>query len=266
MNLEIHMKKILIISLLFIFILSVFGVASVFGKSGGPDNFGYTFIDSNDDPLLQSYYPWIEIKGIGTPVTYSYCTYGNCDDCYKIDVPLGFNFNYYGTNYNKANIMSNGWINFSFSTNNYWFQQNTFPHGDNYIDPISVYGKDIYPCCKESFVYYATVMREGRRVFVVEYYQVPNCCNCSLLPHTFQVQLYEGINNIVFVYKTTSGDKAYIGIEGKDQTDGLTYLVIGDPGDGTVVLFRYPGSPQYSPQKQIPITQILKILKENQEG
>ena len=257
------MKKYLSVLISLLFILSFFGIASILAATGGPDNFGYTFIDSNDDPLLQSYYPWIEIKGIGTPATYSYCLIGNCDDCYKIDVPLGFNFNYYGTNYNKVNIMSNGWINFN--APGIWFQTTTFPHNDPYIDPISVYGRDLYPCCNDSFVYYATVMREGRRVFVVEYYGLPNCCDCSHLPHTFQVQLYEGLNNIVFVYKTTSGDAAFIGIEGKDQTDGLTYMAVGDPGDGTVVLFRYPGSPQYPPQKQIPITQILKILKENQE-
>jgi hypothetical protein len=238
-----------------------FGIASVLGKSGGPDNFGYIFIDSNDDPSLKNHYPWIEIKDTGTKIT-SWDT-GGCDDGYKTGIPLGFDFRYYGNNYNKVNIMTNGWINFA--TPDTWYPSSPFPTSDSYVDPISLFGRDIYPCCSDSGVYYETLIKNGGKIFVVEYFQVPKCCDCNNERYTVQLQLHEGSNNIIFLYKTTHTYTPYIGIEGKNQTDGLTYMLNQNPGDGTVILFNYPGSPRYPQSGVLPIDNILKILKKNKD-
>ena len=256
------MKKLIAVLISLLFVGSVFGIASVFGKTGGPDNFGYTFIDSNDDLSLKSYYPWIEIKDTGTKIT-SWDT-GGCDDRYKTGIPLGFDFNYYGNNYNKVNIMTNGWI--SFASYQTWYPGVTFPNSDSYVDPISLFGRDIYPCCPDSGVYYETLTRNGRKIFVVEYSQVPNCCSCSNEKYTVQLQLHERSNNIIFLYKTTYSFQPYIGIEGSNQTDGLTYMLYQNPGDGTVIIFQYPGSPRYPQSRALPMSQILKILKENKDN
>lgn len=254
-------NKIIAVLISLLFVASTFGVASVLGKSGGPDNFGYRFIDSNDDPMLKSYYPWIEIKDTGTKIT-SWESYG-CDDGYKTGIPLGFGFNYYGNNYNKVNIMTNGWINFA--TPNTWYQNDSFPTSDSYIDPISLFGRDLYPCCSDGGVYYESLTRDGRKVFVVEYFQLPRCCSCTYERYTVQLQLHEGSNNIIFLYKTTHICAPYIGIEGKNQTDGLTYMLNQNPGDGTVIIFQYPGSTRYPRPKTLPIDRILEILKSNKD-
>ncbi len=141
------MKKIFAILLSLLFVGSAFGVASVFGKTGGPDNFGYTFIDSNDDPSLKYHYPWIEIKDTGTKITSWSGGYFGCDDGYKSGIPLGFDFDYYGNNYNKVNIMTNGWINFA--SPNSWYQSATFPSSGTYVDPISLFGGDLFLCCPD---------------------------------------------------------------------------------------------------------------------
>ncbi len=75
--------------------------------NGGPDNYGYTWVDSNDPrgPL----YRWIDISAIGTPVTWSN---GDNDDGFTNPIPMGMTFNYYGANYDSVVISSNGWISF----------------------------------------------------------------------------------------------------------------------------------------------------------
>lgn len=249
------MKKILSILISLLFVVSTFGVASVFGKTGGPDNFGYIFIDSNDDPSLKYYYPWIEIKDTGTKIN-SWEPDEYCDDRYKTGIPIGFDFNYYGNNYNKVNIMTNGWISFASYQN--WYQSNTFPTSDSYVDPISLFGRDLYPCCPDGGVYYETLIRNGRKIFVVEYSQVPRCCDCDYEKYMVQLQLHEGSNNIIFLYKTTHSYQSYIGIEGKNQTDGLTYMIGQNPGDGTVIIFQYPGSPRYPQSRALPMNWIMK--------
>ena len=247
------MKKKLAILISLLFVASTFGVASVLGKSGGPDNFGYTFIDSNDDPQLKSYYPWIEIKDTGTKVT-SWA--GGCDDGSVYNIPLGFNFKFYGRSISQVEIVANGYI--------YLGPANDF---------IYAFSRDLYPCCADSGVYYETKVIGGRKVFVLEYYQVPlyGDAYCSNYRNTFQLQLHEGSNNIVMVYKTLdpaiiSGN---IGIYKNDPLDQLFYssgptnYVI--PSDGTVIIFQYPGSQRYPLSRTLPMHQILKILKENKD-
>ncbi len=114
-------------------------------------------------------------------------------------------------------------------------------------------------------VYYKTLTRNGIKVFVVEYSPVPYCCNCEHEKYTVQLQLHERSNNIIFLYKTTYSYPPYIGIEGSNQTDGLTYMLSQNPGDGTVIIFQYSGSPRYPHSRVLPMSQILKILKANKD-
>lgn len=77
--------------------------------SGGPDTYGYTWKDSNEPggPV----YNWIEIAtpegGAGT-----YRSALNQDDSHEANIPLGFNFPYYGTSFNQITIGTNGPIYF----------------------------------------------------------------------------------------------------------------------------------------------------------
>ncbi|MBD3169045.1 MAG: hypothetical protein GF307_06150, partial [candidate division Zixibacteria bacterium] len=77
--------------------------------AGGPDAFGYTWIDSDEPggPLFN----WIDISEIGTPVSFS-----DLDDGNSQELPIGFDFEYYGNTFNGINLCTNGWASFTDST------------------------------------------------------------------------------------------------------------------------------------------------------
>ena len=70
--------------------------------TGGPDEFGYTYIDSNEagGPT----YDFVNL-----PMTNSW-TVDFGDDSLHGPYTLDFNFNYYGTDYNQLWISSDGWL------------------------------------------------------------------------------------------------------------------------------------------------------------
>ncbi|MCK5075738.1 MAG: hypothetical protein KAR38_05150, partial [Calditrichia bacterium] len=72
--------------------------------AGGPDIFGYKWIDS-DEPGGPAF-NWIDVSGAGTEVT------GMGDDDHQGPFPIGFTFEYYGNEYTEFYIQSNGTINF----------------------------------------------------------------------------------------------------------------------------------------------------------
>jgi hypothetical protein len=70
--------------------------------SGGPDTFGYTYRDSFQ--LDGPEYQWVELSS-GTAITLT-------DDEHIGPFPIGFPFDFYGTDYSQFYIQSNGVINF----------------------------------------------------------------------------------------------------------------------------------------------------------
>jgi hypothetical protein len=75
--------------------------------SGGPDDYGYTWIDS-DDPEGPRF-TWLEIAGMGTEVTWDH---GTAEDGYTDPIAMGMAFNFYGVNYDSVVISTNGWVSF----------------------------------------------------------------------------------------------------------------------------------------------------------
>jgi hypothetical protein len=69
--------------------------------TGGPDAFGYRFIDSNESGGPT--YNFEDISGTGTSLYLG-------DDSMSGAVPLGFSFNYYGVSYTSIDISSNGFL------------------------------------------------------------------------------------------------------------------------------------------------------------
>ncbi len=211
------------------------------GRSGGPDNFNYTFNDSNiiEGPT----YEWIEISGTGTQVL------SNTDDAVQDNVDLGFSFNYYGTNYSQLAISSNGLLFYSGVTNQYANEpigQSPGVHG--FIAPFW----DDLVTYNGGKVYYQTLGTSPNRTFVTEWVDTQHI-GISGQGIIFESILYEGSNNIKFQYKDmdfgngsydTSFDKggsATVGIESPDGTDGLQYSFNEQVIDsGKAILFKYP--------------------------
>ena len=86
---------------LFLAALTGMGTTSANASSGGPDAFGYTFKDSVelDGPV----YDFEDISTTGTPLTLT-------DDDMSGAIDMGFDFNYYGIDYNEAYVSSNGFL------------------------------------------------------------------------------------------------------------------------------------------------------------
>jgi hypothetical protein len=73
---------------------------------GGPDNFGYRYLDSDTTAPGAPSFSWVEIKGLGTRVQ------NLGDDNVVGPFPIGFSFPYYWYNVTQFYVGSNGYIAF----------------------------------------------------------------------------------------------------------------------------------------------------------
>ncbi|MFH1687508.1 MAG: C25 family cysteine peptidase [bacterium] len=78
---------------------------------GGPDAFGYVWIDSDEGVGGLYDFGWIDVSGTGTDVIGDFGS--NPDDVYAGPYPIGFDFVFYGNVYNQIYIGSNGIIGFA---------------------------------------------------------------------------------------------------------------------------------------------------------
>ncbi len=81
---------------------------------GGPDGFGYRWIDSNDPEGPE--YVWNDISETGTRITgWNACDNGSpYDDGYK-GLSMGFDFPFYGETYNWFYLSTNGFLSFNYA-------------------------------------------------------------------------------------------------------------------------------------------------------
>jgi len=79
---------------------------------GGPDAYGYQYLDSDTTAPGAPTYNWVSIKGVGTRVT------GLVDDNCVGPFPIGFEFPYYWYRVDSVVIGSNGYITFGDKASN----------------------------------------------------------------------------------------------------------------------------------------------------
>jgi hypothetical protein len=76
--------------------------------AGGPDGYGYIWVDSDEPGGPQ--YDWIDVQSTGILV--SDLLDSGSDDDYAGPFPIGFTFSYYGVAYTEFYISSNGFVGF----------------------------------------------------------------------------------------------------------------------------------------------------------
>jgi subtilisin family serine protease len=175
----------------------------VLNNQGGPDGFGYTWIDSHEPngPVFN----WMDITTTGTPV------YLGDDD--QVTVSLPFAFNFYGENRYEITIGSNGYLTFGTEGWIYWNMEIPNPEMPNSI--IAPFWDDLLPPAG-GFVHYQAEADK----FIVQYTNVPYYY-ATWLPNTFQVILYPD-GSIVYQYLSMNNTQSStIGIENGEGTDGL---------------------------------------------
>lgn len=121
------------------------------------------------------------------------------DDTHSGVVPIGFTFNYYGTNYTQCVIASNNYITFNLANaNNFspWAINFNVPDAATTEIQNAILGpwQDINPGAGGN-VRYATVGTAPNRIFVVEYCNIP-MFSCTNLQFSSQIQLYENGSRI----------------------------------------------------------------------
>ena len=171
--------------------------------AGGPDTFGYNWIDSNES--AGPAFSWTDITSTGTFITLG------LDDSQT--VPLPFSFDFYGESKTDVTIASNGYL--TFGTNGTDFTNDGIPNTTSPDDLIAPFWDDLDPGSGGTVHY----LDDGNR-FIVQWTDVP-FFNQPSTANTFQVILNQG-GSVRFQYLSTEGSgSATVGIENSDASDGL---------------------------------------------
>ncbi|KAB2907896.1 MAG: C25 family cysteine peptidase [Ignavibacteriales bacterium] len=186
--------------------------ASVRG-SGGPDPFGYKWMDS-DAPNGPTY-EWNDIASTGTLVTgwVPTGTFNAADEGYAGPFNLGFNFKFYGVAKSQIYISTNGFLTFS-ALNQNAYSNSSIPNSAFPNDIICPFWDDL-DAKSPGTVHYK---QDGNK-FIIQWTNYQGYSSGS--SYTFQVVLYSS-GKIMFYYKNMSGTltSATVGIENSNGTIG----------------------------------------------
>jgi hypothetical protein len=173
--------------------------------SGGPDAFGYTWIDSND-PAGPAY-SWREISGVGTPVA--------LEDDDHAEVLLPFTFPFYSELELLVKISSNGYLTFGSDAEDY--SNDPIPDSWAPNNLVAPFWDDLNPDQGGAVYYYHD---SGADEFIVQYDSVYDYYGAG--PYTFEVVLKPD-GSILFLYDDITGApaSATVGIEDAAGATGL---------------------------------------------
>lgn len=177
---------------------------------GGPDAYGYTWMDS-DEPEGPEY-SWVDITSAGTAIAWQI----DPDEESFGPLDIGFNFPFYGTLYNTLRICSNGYISFVDDTAQY--ANRSLPSFDAPAALIAPWWDDLNPEHGGEFYYWSNNIDS----FVVTIDSIQDWRQEGL--YYFQAILTSS-GNIKFQYQdmgTGRLDEETIGIQDETRTIGLT--------------------------------------------
>lgn len=214
---------------------------------GGPDDFGYRYLDSNDP--LGPEYNWIDISQTGLSTIMHSVTSWNGDDNFSEPIALGFSFPFYGNSYSSAYVDVNGEI---LLADNNWYTD--FPSNGwgndgnmfNYMYPIpgyvqmpaliAVYWDDLQADEGTGNVFFQSFGTSPNRYAVIQWHNVRYHAGTGGSPQLkFQVILHEN-GEIVMQYHTVAtgqtgsvaphndGASATVAIQNEAGNVGLPYL------------------------------------------
>lgn len=209
-------------------------------RAGGPDDFGYTFKDSNE-PGGPSY-AWEDIAATGTLVT----GWNSYDNGFAGPIPIGFNFEFYGVSYNQLYVGSNGYVSFGAGFGSVP-ADSPLPDPSDPNNMIALFGADLYlyNYGQNSAVHYQTLSNPTR--LIVQFDRLHWCCYASE-ERTFQVVLFPS-GDIEARYKQLSNSTPRVaGIENANGSVGLNY---GDAlANGLAIRYSYPTGVMLAPPEQ----------------
>jgi hypothetical protein len=177
--------------------------------SGGPDDMGYSWKDSDEEGGPN--YEWEEISATGTPIA------GLGDDVVIGPFNIGFDFSFYGQNKNQFWVSSNGAVGFNHQA--LPFYNSPIPTNNNYIDFIAWFWDDLTTDTSMTRTYYKSY--ENRLVIQFEkYVHYPGSTDWI----TAEMVIFKG-GDIIIRYKQVlpgfQTDNGTIGLQSYNPEMGL---------------------------------------------
>ncbi len=170
-------------------------------SSGGPDAFGYRWIDS-DTPGGPAF-NWVDISSVGTAVSFTNLDDGNST------IPFPFSFPFYGTTFSgNINVCTNGWL--SFTDVQTLYSNTAIPSASAPLNGIFPFWDDLY-LVTSGTVYYYNDAANNR--FIVEYLNVPHFSTGG--PYTFEI-IFKPDGTILYQYLSmdpASSNSATVGVQ-----------------------------------------------------
>ena len=187
---------------------------SPFSSTGGSDSFGNIWTDSNSNDDYD--YSWVDISGSSS--LYSFSSNDNAGE----SISIGFDFSFYGENYNSLIINPNGWVGFG-DDNDAWDNSN-IPASSAPRPAIFGLWDDLNPVNDNCNSYCSgSVYTHGNSErLVVWFNEVAHWySNFEDSYYDFQIVLYPN-GDIDVNYNSLTGDHdATIGIQNAGGTDGI---------------------------------------------
>jgi hypothetical protein len=184
---------------------------------GGPDAFGYNWVDS-DEPGGPTY-GWVDISGVGTPLSLG-------DDAASGELALGFDFPYYDAAYASVYVGSNGILTFGGPST---MRTNTsLPTATAPNNLIALWWDDLDPGEGGSIYYYADAANQR---FIVSFEQIQNYIPGGGTGSLTCQAILDASGEIVLQYAVMDPGQdadgltgSTIGIENAAGDDGLTVV------------------------------------------
>ncbi len=198
--------------------------------SGGPDDFGYRWTDS--DEVGGPVFDWVDISSLGT------IALSGCSNCNDGPYDLGFGFSFYGNVFDQFRICSNGFI--SFTSTSYRWGNSSIPNSYAPANMIAPYWDDL------NLYYYGTgrvyYYFDGTRM-IIQYDNISRYGSTG--PYNFEVFLYPS-GRIVYQYLTlgTYNTSCTVGIQNADGTDGVQVVYNSDYLHENLAI-KIQGTPQW---------------------
>jgi hypothetical protein len=218
---------------------------------GGPDLWGYMWLDSDTTCPGAPTFNWIDIKATGTRLT------GLGDDNVLGPIPIGFQFPFYWLRYTALYVGSNGYAAF----NDEYNESHPFPQLPSLARPNNVIAALL------SDLDFSGLTSGGRGcwywtnaasdTFIIQCESVP-FWNVPASNNTFQVIFAKSDSSVCFQYREQSGapylgwgaGNATVGIEDPSGVTGLSYYYNNTPGNdihaGLAVRFAPPAATGYT--------------------
>jgi uncharacterized repeat protein (TIGR01451 family) len=193
--------------------------------TGGPDAYGYAWIDSAEPGGPT--FGWVDITGTGTPILLG-------DDEVAGPFALGFTFDLYGTTSTDVYVSSNGWLSVTAAGSSDFSNDCPIPDTDGPSNLIAPMWDDLDPFDTADVVYFETFAAGScpyggyaGACAVVLYDDLcffPGGAMCTR-SGVFEAILFDD-NDIIYQFEdagTAMGGSSTTGIQNADGTIGLTY-------------------------------------------